>query len=140
MPTPRSRKVQPWTRDDHEDNSRRMQRDADRRTWDRLGRLVGIRGRELVAAFGRMLDDRIAAYLRAHSPPLIDQLKAPADAVQLRGALVELISDDVVEMFQILTGQVTTNERDDKEETPGSSGAHATYEQRDFYQGEAEEA
>lgn len=139
MATPRPRKVQPWTRDDHEDNSRRMQRDADRRLWERLGRLIGIRGRDLAAALGRLLDDRIAAYLRAHSPPLIDQLKAPADAEALRGALTALISDDVVEMFQILTGQEPTNERIDKEEAPRSGGEDATYEQRDIYPPDEEE-
>jgi len=140
MTKPRPHKVPPWTQCDHEENSRRMQRDADRRLWDRIGRLVGIRGRDLVAAMGRLIDDRIAAYLRAHSPPLIDQLKAPDDAEALRGALFELISDDVVEMFQILTGQETEHERNDKEETPGSGEPDAPYEQREFYPPDEEEA
>lgn len=139
MPKPRPAPVLPWTRADHEENSRRIQRDADRRVWDRLGRLVGVRGRELAAALGRMLDDRIAAYLRAHHPPLIDQLKAPADADQLRGALSALISDDVVEMIQILTGMESKDDTRDTEKTPRSGSTNATFEQRDFYQDEGEE-
>jgi len=139
MTKPRPQKVRPWTRDDHEENARRIQRDADQKIWTKLGRLVGIRGREFAAAFGRLLDDRIAIAIRTHKLSLIDQLKAPDDAEALRGALSDLISDDVAEMFQILSGYETDDHSRDKEETPGSGSEDATYEQRDFYEGEAQE-
>lgn len=140
MATPRPRPLTPWTWDDHQDNEQRKQRAADRRLWERLGRLIGVRGRDVTALLSRFMDDRITAVLRAHNPPLLDQLKSPVDAEALRGALFECISDDVVEMFQILTGQVTEDDTRDKEETPGSGGENASYEQREIYPPDEEEA
>lgn len=139
MATPRPRKERTWTQADHDDNTRRIQREADRTLWDRLGRKIGVRGRDFAAALGRMLDDRIAAALRTYQPPLHDLLKAPADADALRGALVEIISDDVVEIFQILNGQVNEDDTRDTEETPGRGGEDATFEQREIYGDEAED-
>lgn len=139
MPTPRPTKVRQWTQADHVENSRRIQRDADRRTWERLGRLIGIRGRDLSAALGRMLDDRIAAALRTHNPSLLEQLKAPTDAEALRGTLMDVLADDIAEVVLILTNQEGQNERIDKEEIAGRGESDATFEQREIYPPEWED-
>lgn len=110
MAKPRPQATRTWTQADHEDNSRRIQNDADRRTWDRLGRLVGIRGRDLAAALGRMLDERIAAALRTTNTSLLDQLTDPAVAGSLRGAVVDLILDDITELVNVLTVKETKHD------------------------------
>jgi len=140
MTTPRPTKVTPWTWIDHQDNEQRKQRAADRRLWERLGRLIGLRGRDLTALLSRFMDDRITAVLRAHNPPLLDQLKVPAEADALRGALMDVLADDIAEVFLILTNQEGEHEPRDKEETPGGGGENATYEQREIYPPDEEEA
>lgn len=110
MNKPRPPEAQPWTQADHEDNVRRFQADSDRKLWDKLARKVGIRGRDFAAALGRMLDDRIAAALRAQPNSLVDQITDPTQAGLLRGAVVDLILDDLTELVTVLTSKGTKHD------------------------------
>jgi hypothetical protein len=140
MKPPRPLNGRPWTWDDHLDNEQRIQRAADRRTWDRLGRLIGLRGRELTALLARFMDDRITSAIRAHNPPLLDQLTDPAQAESLRNAIGDLLADDIATMVQILTAKESTHDTRDTEETPGSGGEDAAERQRPVHNGQYEEA
>lgn len=103
MASPRPHKVRTWTQADHEENSRRIQADADAKLFDRLGRKVGIRGRDFAAALGRMLDERLAAALRAQSHSLLEQITDATQAGSLRAAFVDLMLDDLTELVTVLT-------------------------------------
>lgn len=132
MTTPRPQKARPWTKADHEENARRIQRRKDNEILERLARKLGVRGRDFAAAFARLIVDHLTAALRAPKPPHYNPSNHPADVDALRGALADLISDDVAEMFQILTGNEPYEPRD-TEETPGSSEPESPSVQRDFY-------
>lgn len=110
MPPSRSQPFGAWTWDDHQDNERRIQKAADRKLWDRLGRMLGVRGRDLGAALGRLIDDRIASTLRSHPTALIEQLTNPDQAGALRGPIVDLILDDVTELMAIFMKKDKTND------------------------------
>lgn len=105
MASPRPPKVRTWTQADHEENSRRIQADADAKLFDKLGRKVGIRGRDFAAALGRMLDERLAAAFRAHPHTLLEQITDPTQAGSLRGAFVDLMLDDLTELVTVLTSK-----------------------------------
>lgn len=139
MADARTRKARTWTKADHEENARLVQADADRKLWEKLARRLGVRGRDLSAAIGRLIDDRIAAVFSSPNNHLLTLTTHAADADSLRGALSDLISDDVAEIFQILSGQETNDQSRDTEETSGSGEPDATFEQREIYEYETEE-
>ena len=139
MTTPRPKPAPRWTWTDHLDNNQRIQRAADQKLWNALGRLIGLRRGELAALLGRFLDDRIAAALRAQPTILIDQLTAPDQADALRNALGDLMCDDIASMVQILTSAGSTNDTRNKAETPGNGEADAADHERDLHDDEAQE-
>jgi len=122
-----------WTWDDHLENARRIQRERDRAIFDRLGRRVGVTGRELIAALSRLIDDPVDGILSQATLPLADHLMNPDTADAVRNAIVDLIVDDLAEMIQILTRKRRKHDSRDTEETPGRGGAHAADDERPLH-------
>jgi len=122
---PRSQDTRTWTREDHLANDRLKQRAADALVWDRLGEVVGLSGRDLAAAFGRLVDDRLAAASPNKQLTFAQQLAEPATAVQLRPLLADLLAEDIGEMFQILINQGIEDEPRDSQEIEGGRGPNA---------------
>ncbi len=103
MATPRPAARGPWTEADHADNARRIQRDADRKAWERLGRKVGFRGGELVGLLTRFLDDRLSAALRKQQTLTLDILTDADQADAWRSPVFDLCIDDITELVTLLT-------------------------------------
>lgn len=104
-----------WTADDHARNARLIQRDRDERlaeaVAERIGRWIGVRGRVLAAAFGRLLDDRINAALQTLQPTLQQQFADEPNQPALREAVFGLILDDLIEFQAQFTRKDAKNER-----------------------------
>lgn len=104
-PSPRPQNTRTWTQADHDENTRRIQSEADFRLIDKMGRKFGVRGRDFAAALGRMLDDRIAAALRTQETFTLSHFTNPETADALRAAVVDLILDDLTELISVLTSK-----------------------------------
>lgn len=111
MAKPRTPAGGSWTADDHRDNARRIQRETDRRAWERLGRKVGFRGGELQALVARFLDDRLAVALRTQETLTLETLTDPDQADAWRVRVVDLIIDDLTELVTLMTKKESKNDK-----------------------------
>jgi len=120
MATPRPAARGPWTEADHADNARRIQRDADRKAWERLGEAVGFRGGELMGLLTRFFDDRLSDALRTQQTLTIETLTDPDQADAWRVPVVDLIIDDLTELVTLLTKK--EKKHDPRTKKPRGSG------------------
>lgn len=102
-----------WTREDHAENARQIQRNADRILWDQVGDCVGVRGRDLVDLLARLLDERIRRFFEEELPILAKKDSEEKTAPALREAVLDLIADDVMDLIEMATSQGSENERQD---------------------------
>ncbi len=97
MPRRLSNDSRQWTRADWAENQRLIDVDNDQSTWNRLGRLVRVRGRDLKAAFARLVDERLDAFIERIAPTIADRITNRASADTLRECVVDLILPDMIQ-------------------------------------------
>ena len=127
-----------FTRAEIDESDRQFVRADDRLLWNRLARLLGVRGRDLAAAFGRLIEGHLDRLLPRG--PFVCELRLPAASrlPALKTLIFELIADDIAETFAILS-QGTPNDTGNPEEIAGCSEPSAAEHERPMEAGEDQE-